>query len=215
MAGPLILIPTIGELKVIAPRLAELQLPAASIQLCGFGPVSSAARTAQLLAAIETDQIFLVGIAGALNRNCATGRAFVFDDVAMYGIGAGTGDTFRNAGELGWNHWTSSTPDGGEIRVGDRIMLRQEESDKPLQQLLTVCSAAATQKDVRDRLAKFPAALAEDMEGFSVAFAGAMAGVPVKIVRGISNIAGDREKSRWRIADALHAATDLLKEQLS
>ena len=49
----------------------------------------------------------------------------------------------------------------------------------------------------------------------SVAFAGAMAGIPVRIVRGISNIAGDREKSRWRIADALHAATDLLKEQLS
>lgn len=215
MAGPLILIPTIGELKIIAPRLQRLNLPPETIQLCGFGPVSSGVRTSQLLNVAAPDQIFLVGIAGSLNRNCATGQAFVFDDVAMYGVGAGSGDTFRNAGELGWSHWISSTPDHDEVRIGDRILLRQNESDLPYQQLLTVCSAAATQKDTRDRLAKFPNALAEDMEGFSVAFAGAMAGVPVSIVRGISNIAGDREKSRWRIADALHAATDLLIEQLS
>lgn len=215
MAGPLILIPTIGELNIIAPRLIGMSLPPESVQLCGFGPVSSGVRTTQLLNQTEADQIFLVGIAGSLNRSCSPGHAFVFDDVAMYGVGAGSGDTYRNAGELGWSHWISSTPEHGEIRVGDQITLRQEESNQPLQQLLTVCSAAATQKDARDRLAKFPNALAEDMEGFSVAFAGAMAGIPVRIVRGISNIAGDREKSRWRIADALHAATDLLKEQLS
>lgn len=214
MPGPLILIPTIGELRVIAPRLAPLQLPAGQIQICGFGPVASAARTSQLIAAMQPDRILVVGIAGALKRELAPGQAAVFDEVAMYGIGAGSGDTYRNAGELGWSHWTDVSPDRGEVKIGDRISLRTEPSPQPVIQLLTVCSAAATQKDARDRLAKFPDAIAEDMEGFSVAMAGAMAGVPVSIVRGISNIAGDREKSRWRIADALHAAADLLLEYL-
>ena len=52
------------------------------------------------------------------------------------------------------------------------------------------------------------------MEGFSVAIAAAMAGVPLMIVRGISNIAGDRDKSRWRIVDALNAAADVVLEKL-
>lgn len=214
MPGPLILIPTIGELRVIAPRLVPLQLPVQQVQICGFGPVASAARTSQLIAGLQPDRILLVGIAGALTRVLVPGQAAVFDDVAMYGIGAGSGDAYRNAGELGWSHWTDVSPERGEVKIGDRISLRTEQSQQPITQLLTVCAAAATQKDARDRLAKFPDAIAEDMEGFSVAMAGAMAGVPVSIIRGVSNIAGDREKSRWRITDALHAAADLLLKDL-
>lgn len=214
MPGPLILIPTIGELRVIAPRLTSLRLPVEQVQICGFGPVASAARTSQLIATLQPDRILLVGIAGALTRVLAPGQAAVFDDVAMYGIGAGSGDAYLNAGELGWSHWTDVSHDTGEVKIGDRISLRTEKLQYPVTQLLTVCAAAATQKDARDRLSKFPDAIAEDMEGFSVAMAGAMAGVPVSIIRGVSNIAGDREKSRWRIADALHAAADLLLKDL-
>ena len=56
--------------------------------------------------------------------------------------------------------------------------------------------------------------MAEDMESFSVAVACTMARIPLTIVRGISNIAGDRDKVRWRIADALHATADTVLEVL-
>ena len=211
MPDVLILIPTAGEQKILSPRLASLSAEEVSVELCGFGPVASASRTSALMAALQPKRILLVGIAGALEGRMSPGHAGIFDNVAMYGIGAGAGDTFRNAGELGWPHWAETSDEHGEIRVGDRISLRKADDEASLpRQLLTVCSSAATQKEVRDRLAKFPDAVAEDMEGFSVAFAGAMAGVPVTIVRGISNIAGDRDKGRWRIVDALNSAADLL-----
>ena len=38
--------------------------------------------------------------------------------------------------------------------------------------------------------------------------------VPVAIVRGISNVAGDREPSRWRIDEALEAAADRVRHVL-
>ena len=44
------------------------------------------------------------------------------------------------------------------------------------------------------------------MEGFAVAFACRLRGVPVDIVRGISNTAGDRDKSHWQVTAALEAA---------
>jgi futalosine hydrolase len=51
--------------------------------------------------------------------------------------------------------------------------------------------------------------VAEDMESFSVALACLACKVPLTIVRGISNQAGDRNKSRWVVAPALKAAADL------
>ena len=209
MPGTLILIPTIGELNVLWPRLS--QLPNVNIKLVGFGPVAAAARTSFLIASIQPERLILTGIAGALTRDISPGQARVFEHVAMYGIGAGTGDAFKNAGELGWAHWNENTDGGAPFRIGDEICVRQSDGDSAVgPQLLTVCAAAATQKDAWDRVAMFPHAIAEDMEGFSVALAAAMAGVPLTIVRGISNIAGDREKSRWRIVDAMHAAADVV-----
>ncbi|MFM8578800.1 MAG: hypothetical protein ACKOCN_08370, partial [Planctomycetaceae bacterium] len=55
----------------------------------------------------------------------------------------------------------------------------------------------------------FPGAVAEDMEGFGVAMACRLVGVPLTIVRGISNIAGDRDTRQWRIRESLAAAADL------
>lgn len=51
-----------------------------------------------------------------------------------------------------------------------------------------------------------PAAAAEDMEGFAVAMACRLRGVPLDIVRGISNAAGDRDRSHWQVSAALEAA---------
>ena len=53
---------------------------------------------------------------------------------------------------------------------------------------------------------QYPGAVAEDMEGFAVALACRLTGVPLAIARGISNEVGDREFERWQIPAALDAA---------
>ena len=69
--------------------------------------------------------------------------------------------------------------------------------------MLTCCAASASEHDVRLKLKKHPGAVAEDMEGFSVAAACRLAGVPLRVVRGISNRAGDRNKNNWRVGVAM------------
>ena len=81
--------------------------------------------------------------------------------------------------------------------------------DGPL--LVTVCSAAGTAATAEERAERFPGAAAEDMEAFGVALAAHLAGVPVRVVRGISNVAGDRDRSRWRVEPALAAAAGLAR----
>jgi futalosine hydrolase len=215
MPRHLILVPTEMERRILAPILAPVITQGCRVALCGFGPVAAAARTAHLLAEHVPERVLLVGIAGRLDDRLAVGAAYQFEGVACYGIGVGSGGQFVPAGAMGWQQWPGdadgTSPHGGDP-IGDEIgdlMSRTAGGDDGGGRaglLLTVCAAAASVEDVRLRRQTFPVAAAEDMEGFAVAFACRLRGVPVGIIRGISNTAGDRDTSRWQVAAALEAA---------
>ena len=213
----LILVPTEMERRGLEPMLASASGQNCRAELCGFGPVAAAARTAQLLAEHAPERVLLVGIAGRLDDRLAIGAAYQFERVACYGIGAGTGGDFLPAASLGWHQWAGDAG-GRSPPIGDQIdgliscaagagagVVRADL-------LLTVCAAAACAEDARLRKQIYPAATAEDMEGFAVAFACRLRGVPLDIVRGISNTAGDRDRSGWQVAAALEAAGRLSRQ---
>ncbi|MEM7310143.1 MAG: futalosine hydrolase [Planctomycetota bacterium] len=175
--------------------------------IAGFGPIAAAARTSQLIAEVRPARVLLLGIAGAydIGRN-PIGTALAFSTVAVDGIGAGQGRSFQGPPALGFPQWPGS-PATTERPVQDRLPLALPESGgAEAGLLLTTCAASDSTDHAAERLERFPAAVAEDMEGFAVALACALAGVPCAIVRGISNLVGDREPSRWRIPAALAEA---------
>ena len=210
MSHTLFLVPTEPERRQLAPALAAGIASAARIQLCGFGPVAAAARTTALITEHAPQRVMLIGIAGRFDARLKIGAAYRFDRVACYGIGAGAGDGFIPAAALGWNQWPGDPPDP-EAAVGDVIDCgaAAAEAGESSGLLLTACAASATADDVARRTKLFPAAVAEDMEGFGVALACRLAGVPLTIIRGISNTAGDRDHARWRVSEALAAAAGL------
>jgi len=215
MIRSLILVPTEYELAHLQPRLTPvIESVGAVVAICGFGPVASGITTARLLAKSVPESVILIGIAGSLNPSAKIGTAGVFSTVGCYGIGAGSGCHFKSASELGWTQW--SDPESGQV-FDDTIRLSEpsNETNSHDPVLLTVCAASASPEDVTDRIRRFPNAVAEDMETFSVAMACRMAGIPLTVIRGISNIAGDRNKTNWDVAAALDAAATLMIAELS
>ena len=205
----LILVPTDLERRILEPLVAPALGRDDLLELCGFGPVAAAARTSMLLARHRPDRVLLIGIAGRIDENLAVGTAYRFRQVGCFGIGIGSQDAFIPAGTLGWPQWPGDAADASPA-IGDTIACAADGPAAPQADLLlTACAASATAADVRARMRTFPAAAAEDMESFAVAFACRLAGVPFDVVRGISNTAGDRDKSRWQTTDALQAAGDL------
>jgi len=187
----LILVPTGLELEHL-DRAGGLEHPGCRVALCGFGPVAAAARTAQLLCEWKPSRVILVGSAGTYDEGRAPVEAVVTGGrVAIDGVGVGGGEGFPQ-----WPGDADTPP------VGDTLDLFGDGQDL----LLTVCTASsgADQADLRHR--RHPDALAEEMEGFGVALAATLAGVPVGIVRGISNRVGDRNLGGWKIKEALIAA---------
>ena len=67
-------------------------------------------------------------------------------------------------------------------------------------------AAASDARRRRDRADVTPQAVAEEMEGYAVALAAQEFGVDLWIVRGISNVAGDRDVSGWALPEAIRAA---------
>lgn len=215
MPVPLVLVPTPGERRAIAAGLGDM----ARVELCGFGPVASAARTAALLERHRPDRLLLVGIAGRFDERLAIGSAHLFGAVACFGVGAGSGRAFEPATSLGWSQWPgepTSQLAGERDPIGDVITCGWPPAPPASAGLLlTACAASADAADVADRRRLVPAAVAEDMEGYGVAVACRLARVPLQIIRGISNTAGDRERSRWRIDAALEAAAALARSLLA
>jgi futalosine hydrolase len=230
MSRLLVLVPTDLERRPLtgplAGPLAAALGDAGRIELCGFGLVAAAARTAGLLARHSPERVLLVGLAGRLDERLPIGSAHRFTSVACFGVGAGSGDGFETAGALGWPHWPGE-PGDSAVAIGDRIECDARlASDLPASGLtasdipgagllVTACAASASPAEAALRRKAFPSGVAEDMEGFGVALACRLAGVPLDIVRGISNTAGDRDKGRWQIGPALAAAADLAARLLT
>jgi len=210
MRQHLVLVPTESERRIIEPVMRVGGSGSPGAQLCGFGPVVAAARTMQLMAEHRPDRVLLVGIAGRFTDSLAIGQAYAFERVACHGVGAGTGDAFVPAEALGWPQWPGDQS-ASATRIGDSLSCTTGRLPATARAglLLSACATSAGEADVRSRLRLFPDAAAEDMEGFAVAAACRLAGVPLDIVRGISNTAGDRDTSRWQIEAASRAAAEL------
>jgi futalosine hydrolase len=186
--------------------------------LCGFGLAAAGAgashAAARLAAQGGVNGLCLAGLAGTYDRDRApVGSAIVGTAATCWGIGSGEGEAHRSAAALGWRQ---AWGDGRLTLECERLELtRPPTSTAVAGEILSVTAASASPEDAARRRAISSAALAEDMESFAVALAARLRGLPLTVVRGISNVAGDRDKASWRMPEALASARRLLAEILS
>ena len=203
-APDLVLVPTVFELNGLRPHLAaDADF---RFEVCGFGPVNAAAEVAWQLSRFPTRRVFLLGIAGSYRGAAEIGQAMQFRRVSLSGIGAGTGAAHIPSRDLGF---MSGEPGHDWESGGIPLHFAAGLPCEPL--LLTVCAAAADPMDVEYRREQFPNAAAEDMEGFGAALACTKFDVPLYVIRGISNAAGDRDQQHWQVQSAIRAAAELFQ----
>ncbi|MCB9906652.1 MAG: futalosine hydrolase [Planctomycetes bacterium] len=203
-------IPSSPKTLVLVPTELErrhLEGPGAPpFELCGFGPIAAAASTARKIALDPPNRVLLLGIAGTYDpERFPVGSAAQFGELGIWGLGAGSGAEALGPGAMGLDQWPGdpqTSPVRDRLRIGDLAGL-----------LITVCAASAGPSDTASIRRTYPEALGEDMEAFGVAMACHLAGVPFACLRGASNLAGDREHSRWRIGEALKAVRRLAQER--
>ncbi|MCD9878257.1 futalosine hydrolase [Streptomyces guryensis] len=179
---------------------------AADVIAAGVGPALAAASTATALttAALHGTPYHLVvsaGIAGGFQPEAPVGSLVIADEITAADLGAETPDGFVPVTELGFGTVTHRPP---ETLVRD---LAAATGARP-GAVLTVSTVTGTAERAAALRARHPRALAEAMEGFGVAEAAAAHGLPVLEIRAVSNPVGPRDRTAWRIGDALTALTE-------
>lgn len=173
----------------------------------GVGPAAAAATAARELAG-GADLVISAGIGGGFAPlaagDIAVATASVFAD-----LGADSAEGFLPLSALGMGDESFAVPPKLAVEFADRTGGR-------LGTVLTVATVTGTAARAAALVGRYPDAVAEAMEGAGVATAAAAVGVPCAEIRAISNTVGPRDRSQWRIADALaalgRAVADALEE---
>jgi futalosine hydrolase len=169
-----------------------------TVAVVGVGPAAAAAGTARRLARADPPYTLVVsaGIAGGFPGRAPVGATVVATRSIAADLGATTADgEFLALDQLGFG---SSTVDAVSPALGPDAMYGA---------ILTVSTVTGTAARAEELAARYPDAVAEAMEGFGVATAARDAGVPFAEVRTIANAVGPRDRSAWRLPEALAALT--------
>ncbi|WP_274654789.1 futalosine hydrolase [Paenibacillus humicola] len=183
--------------------------------LAGVGPASAAARTAMALAAGEYGLAVSAGIGGGFTGRAEVGSLAVATEIVAADLGAQTPDGFLAVDELGFG--SSRIPADEELAGRFAEALRAAGLAACAGPVLTVSTATGTAETAAELARRVPGAAAEAMEGFGVAAAAQLCGVPVLELRAVSNAVGPRDRAAWRIREALEAleaASKILTEVL-
>ena len=163
----------------------------------GAGPVAAGLSTAAVLAGGGYDLVLSAGIAGGFGSfELAVADAVVFAD-----LGAELADGgFNSVADLGFGDCLISTDAVLTAAIAGRTGAR-------VGTVLTVATVTGTERRASRLRDRFPQAVAEAMEGFGVAAAAGRAGVRFGELRAVSNPVGPRDRSAWRLPEALSALT--------
>ncbi|MFG3286614.1 futalosine hydrolase [Streptomyces sp. NPDC048111] len=180
---------------------AEGSPVAVDVLPAGVGPAAAAAGTALALARAPYRLVISAGIGGGFPGAAPLGSLVVGTDLVAADLGAGSPEGFLPLPGLGFGRDRLAAPQGLGQDVARAL-------GAPHGTVLTVSTATGTAERAAELLARHPGVLAEAMEGFGVAEAADQHGVPVLEIRAVSNSVGPRDRSAWRIGDALAALGD-------
>lgn len=175
----------------------------ADLLAAGVGPAAAAAATATALtvAALRDEPYDLVvaaGIGGGFVPHAPVGSVVVADRMIAADLGADSADGFLSVETLGFGKAKVASPPRLAATVAQALFAAHAP-------ILTVSTATGTPARAHALSAAHPGAGAEAMEGFGVAQAATAHAVPVLEIRTISNEVGPRDRSAWRIGEALTA----------
>lgn len=167
------------------------------VEPVGVGPAAAAAGTARLLATGRYRAVLSVGIAGGFPGRAPIGAIVLGARSIAADLGAESPGGFRPIEELGF---------GRSVVESDPALIKALAAALPeaiVGDVLTLATVTGTAATAERLAARFPAAVAEAMEGFGVATAAG--DLPFAELRAISNPVGPRDRAAWRLKEAFAA----------
>ncbi len=174
------------------------------VLVTGVGAVNAAYTLTRFLEREAARAVINCGIAGAYPRAFAEGGLGIGSVVCAasecYGdLGSDSGDGFLDMRTLGFPIIAGPEPIYNVLPMRIYPTARRER-------FVTVNTCSGCDRDAHSLEARTGGAV-ESMEGAAIAHVATLFGIPAGEIRGISNRAGNRDRSSWRVKEAAVAAS--------
>ena len=145
------------------------------------------------------------GIAGAFDPDLAIGQVYQVESDMLTGFGAEDRDGhILDQFQLGWSDPNAFPFVGGKLECPYRI-----QPELPLASSMTSFYAHGAEASIQ-RLHHEPHGQLENMEGAPFFYISLARKIPFLSIRSISNLVEPRDKSKWKMEEAIHSLNDAL-----
>jgi futalosine hydrolase len=204
---------TIGEIKPTLAYLKE-QLPVSEVDvlITGVGLTATTYRLTRQLISKRPELVIQAGVAGALNESLALGEVVVVRSEAIGDEGVREKDQFLSLFQMNLAlmqefPWENSRLVNRWLEEGLAEGLRTVNG--------VSVNEVSTYGEQIVYYRKQLGADIETMEGAALHYTALMEGVPFLQLRAISNYIGERDKSMWKMAEAVSRLNEELQKLLT
>lgn len=183
--------------------------PHLPVLITGVGAVNAAIALTQFLERQGARAILSCGIGGTYPGSALQLATAVWAASECYGdLGAASTNGFLDMRALGFPVIPGASP------IYNTLPVTLRPRDTIALPFVTVNTCTGSDAAAREIEARTRGAV-ETMEGAAIAHVAAVYGIPMGEVRGISNLAGNRDREVWRVKDAAAAAQEALLHSIN
>jgi futalosine hydrolase len=175
--------------------------PDVEIMITGVGMVAAAARTSDALARARYDLALNLGICGSFDRALSPGTVVHVVSDAMPELGAEDGEAFLSIDELGLLRGEAPPFSNGRL-VNAAVPANPVLTCLPAVHGITVNTVHGNERSIAETVRRLAPQI-ESMEGAGFMYACLIQAVSFAQVRAVSNMVERRNRSAWRIDEAI------------
>ncbi len=177
------------------------------IHICitGIGVMQTAFRLTEAIAAFSPHFCLQAGIAGAFDRDLALGALVIVQEELMGDLGVEDNGSFLDIFDIDL------------MKAGEKPFINKKLintfSDFPLRlnlpfvSAITVNTVSGSEATIKSRAEHYDCAV-ESMEGAAFHYVCLQKGIPFLQIRSISNYVEPRDKSKWKMKEAIEALNE-------
>jgi futalosine hydrolase len=171
----------------------------------GVGLLPSSYAIMQLIARLKPELIIQVGIAGSFNPTLVLGTAVTVRQEMVADMGVYESDGYHDIFDLGLAEKNMPPFEQGAIVNHHDYLINA--ASLPAVSAVSVNEISTSAEKINVFAEKYKADI-ESMEGAALHYVCAMQQIPFIQIRGISNLVGERDKTKWKIPESMLAATN-------
>lgn len=178
------------------------------IQVTGIGSMMSTYELTKAAIQLKPDYIIQAGIAGSFEESLVAPQVVLIKDEIMGDLGAAEKDSFADIFDLKLID-TNAFPYTNKRLINPLLDGKTSHYNLPVMSGVTINEISTNKTRIQLLKEKYNVQV-ESMEGAALHYIALKNKIPFLQIRSISNAVGERDKTKWKIKEAIKALNDTL-----